>query len=350
MNQALNGNSIAATDPNFIHFTEEQTGVLLPSCPGYPFWLPQLQLTASGRLCFWNFPAKLYRSVISQPKYVGTWNFALDIEEAQREGKTSSLQGGGAIGNGGEAIPYPWNQTQTNCYGGDGYNFWARSCNTYQRLTQADCDLFKAMELVPRIYAPLDPYKFWIVNRQHFCTPFYWLLVNVQWYIVKYLKQPYNVYDNVPYTDSWARNLNLSIQDGYGDVQKFLNGVNFLVQPVGGPTFWDKVIGAAPLIIGGIATVMTMGAAAPALVAAASGLITSTAAKDMAKNQNAALQTAAANSQVRQNSIDVAGIKSDIAKYTGFWYNASDTEKKFIFFSILIVLLAIILIIKTKTK
>ncbi len=339
MEQALNGNSLGTGDVNYIHFDEEQSGLLLPSCPGYPFWLPQLQLTAKGRLCFGNFPAKLFSSVISNAANADTWNFAIDGKTASQQGKLSVA---GQFSNGGEKIPFP-----NISFPADG-SYFNQNCLTFSWLTQADVDLFKSTLSVPRVYTtPPDLSKI-AVGRQGLQPAYSWIMINVQYYINRYLKLPYNVWDNVPYTDSWARNLNLTMQSG--DLSKFLSGVNFLVQPVGGPSFWDKVISAAPLIIGGIASIMTLGAAAPALVAAAANLITSTAAKDMAKNQTTALQTAAQIDQLRQGSIDMNQIQADVAKYSGFWYNASDNQKKFIFFSAVIVLLAIIIIIKTKTK
>jgi hypothetical protein len=335
---AKNGNSTGPNDVNFIHFSEEQTGILLPSCPGYPDWLPQLQLTASGRLCFWNFPAKLVTSVISNKANVGTWNYAIDGKAASAQGKLVA----GNFSNGGEQIPFPTVNMTDAIY-------FVQNCITFHWLDQTDVNLLLSVMTVPNVYTTIKPNISKIaVGRQGIVPAYSWIMYNIQYYIIKYLKLPYNIWDNVPYTDSWARNLNLSMQGG--DLAKMLSGVNFIVQPVGGPTFWDKVISAAPLIIGGIATIMTMGAAAPALVAAASGLITSTASKGIISQQTGALQTAINNSQARQNSISVPVIQSDIATYTGFWYNATDKQKNIIYFGIAAIVLVIVIYLLYKKK
>jgi hypothetical protein len=260
-------------------FKEAGSGILLPSIPGYPPDLPQLQLTASGRLCFWNWPLWLTSPLWIDLKYVTpqtpTPSISQPFSTLDWEGTYLRLMTKTNLGTGPTAAAaakalhdgfvngqYLWNYTP----------YWSGA--TY----------------------------YWDERR-----PWQWIMENIQYYINKYLKNPYKITQLIPYGTNWNDQFKAAIQGGAGKLQTYLEGCNFLVQPVGTQGFWDKFYQAAPLLITAAATIISAGAAAPALAAA----IASFAIKAGQSQQAAA--AAAANPVQGAPVYNVPAIEADIA-------------------------------------
>lgn len=335
---ATNGNIKSATDPDFIHFPDEQTGILLPNIPGYPAWLPNLQLTPTGRLCFWNFPNAVYKSVVSNPANIGTSQFLRDAKKV-----TASNQ----------YPPVPADKLGTN--GATNQYFW-NSCNTYFIL-DATLNQILLENLLVHL-APMNPGKsadqilsggvnpFPPVGNKLQLEPWYWIQANAQYYINRYLKNPYSLDDETPYTLNWITQFNKASQTG--DLQKWLTAFNFLIEPTGSPDFWTKTLTALPTVILGIVAgavgILSFGAATPALVAALSAMGGLGKAAQAAQGKLIVdEQTAAAN-----RVINTGQVTTDVQTLTG---NTPTTagEKTFLFIAgAALIILIIILFYKSK--
>jgi len=217
-------------------FKEARAGLLLPAIPGYPSDLPQLQLTPSGRLCFYNWPLTLTNAVwtdLSTHKSIA--------------GPFSTLD---------------W----TNTY---------LRIGTLDNVGQAAYNQLKA-----DFTSGMDPFDFSYYNTSpglaagwyKLGRPEYWIFQNVQYYIDRYLKNPYGVNALISYGTNWCDQFKAAIMGGQTKLKTYLEGCNFLVQPVGTQGFWDKFYLAAPLIISAAAAIVTAGAATPALLLAISNV------------------------------------------------------------------------------
>lgn len=99
----------------------------------------------------------------------------------------------------------------------------------------------------------------------------FWMYSYIQYYISIYLPLPYDLTAAIPYGynywDQQRMNYNTSAK-----MQQFLSGLNYLTAPVGKKTFFDDVLNASGTVIvaivGGLASVATLGAASPALAGA----------------------------------------------------------------------------------
>lgn len=347
---APNGNSSGPNDLNFIHFTDEQSGVLLPNAPGYPSWLPSLQITLTGRLCFWNFPAKLLKSVISNNANIGTPEYLRDAKKVSSSNLFPPVPAD--LGTNGSGNQYFWN-----------------SCNTYFKLTADVRTAFVQQEVIREYYlnllnnpnakltsdqilaavdgptvpaankiAPVGAYY----NRALY--PWEWVSYNCQYYIDKYLKVPYDIGEGVAYTHNWIDQLNLAGQTG--DLQKWLSGINLFIEPTGKPDFWDTVLNAAPVAILGLVTIASAGILSPYLITAM-GAMTAAIKKSSGASQQADAQAAYDQANA---GINTAVVTSDISAAGNPLTNMDDNTKKFIFFGLLVLIIAIILIIKNKSK
>jgi len=99
-------------------------------------------------------------------------------------------------------------------------------------------------------------------------SPYQWIFQNIQYYINRYLKNPYPVNGYIPYGKNWFDQFKASVQGGQNKVKTYCEQCNFLVQPVGSVGFWDKFYSAVPLLISAAASIITAVAATPALVLA----------------------------------------------------------------------------------
>jgi hypothetical protein len=219
-------------------FKESGQGLLLPSIPGYPPDLPQLQLSPAGRLCFYTWPLVLTNPV---------W---LDFR------------------NGDKPIAPPGFSTLD----------WD---NTYLRIgTSEKITKDQFLQLRADFANGIDPFDFAMESTApghpsgyykegH---PYHWIFANVQYYIDRYLKNPYGVNALISYGTNWCDQFKAAIYGGQNKFKTYLEGCNFLVQPEGHQGFWDKFYLAAPLIISAAAAIMTAGAATPALALAIANL------------------------------------------------------------------------------
>ena len=233
---SLDPNAIAAAQQSaytadHLAFPEAGQGMVLPSIPGYPDGLPRLQITPTGRLAFYEWPLTFHPQV---------W---IDFKTG-----------------------YPLDQPlSTMDYNGA----WQR-IGTMTRITQDQCNQMKKDYNNGDGPAMYD----WCVQTGPSSifergTPRMWINSNIQYYINKYLNNPYNLLEPIPYGTNWDEQLNKIIVSGdKNKLVSFLGGLNFLVQPVGTQGFWDKFYLAAPLVISAIAAIVTEGAATPALLLA----------------------------------------------------------------------------------
>lgn len=268
MQTAPNGNSTGANDPNFIHFNEEQSGTLLPNAPGYPFYLPSLQIAPSGRLCFWNFPNKIFKAVVSNPANIGTSNYLRDGKNANSKNLFPPIPGD--LGTNGSGNQYLWG-----------------ACNSYFIVTEA---WYTEMvtQLISRLYYGniavnpnvtlaeiqsdvLDNPGYVLpevgkYNTDNGSLPMYpwdWIEFNIQYYINKFLIRPYDVSAGPQYGDSWVGTL--SKESEVGQLPTWLNAANFFVQLTANPDFLQSVSNALPIVILSAATLVSGGLASPAL-------------------------------------------------------------------------------------
>lgn len=345
MQIAPNGNSTGANDPNFIHFDEEQAGTLLPNPPGYPFFLPSLQISPKGRLCFWNFPNKIFKAVVSNPANVGTSNYLRDGKNASNSNLFPPIPGD--LGTNGK----------TNQY------FWG-ACNSYFKVT-ADFQAEIVNQLVQRLYwgnvvnnpsqTMQDVYDgvvdnpAWILpevgkyNTDTGAKPMYpwdWILYNAQYYVNKFLVRPYDVSAGPQYGDSWTGTL--SKESEVGALPTWLTATNFFVQLQANPDFLQSVSNALPIVILTAASIVSAGLATPALAAVtipAVGLISSqvkTANVVNAQEEAVTKQLQAGGATNLTEQVTAAG--GTIATATGL-----DTED-LIYFGIGIIIIILIIV------
>lgn len=235
---------LPATDPpgqaatGELNFQGARTGTLLPSIPGYPPDLPQLQVSPSGRLSFYNWPLQLSSS---------RWSDLAATDCAPLAQPLSNLDWTGTYLR--IATRDKITQEQYNTMKA-GYASGAYVYDFANYITSGKCGI-----------------GWYSVGR-----PYMWIFQNIQFYIDKYLKNPYLITELIPYGTNWADQFKSAMMGGTAKFLKYLEGANFLIQPVGSQGFWDKFYLAAPLVITAIAAVMTEGAATPALLAAITSL------------------------------------------------------------------------------
>lgn len=345
---APNGNSSGPSDPNFIHFTDEQSGVLLPNAPGYPSWLPSLQITLNGRLCFWNFPNKLFKSVISNGANIGTAEYLRDAKKVSSSNLFPPVPAD--LGTNGSGNQYFWN-----------------SCNSYFKLTADFRAAYVQQEIIREYYLGLlngskqtadyiasyidgpntDPANKIPAVGSYTTNPVYpwdWIKYNCQYYIDKYLKIPYDLEEGIAYTKNWIDQLNTASQSG--DLLKWLSGINLFIEPTGKPDFWDTVLLAAPVAIYGLMAVVSGGLGGPLLATAVAAITGAVTKGDIANRQKDAQ---AAFDQLNAG-LNTPVITSDISANANPLISLDDNTQKFIFFGALVLIIAIILIIKNKSK
>lgn len=353
---AKNGNAASATDQDFIHFSDEQSGVLLPSCPGYPDWLPQLQLTLKGRLCFWNFPAWIYKVDACKPTNMATTQYLRDSKQ---------------VTNANPFPPIPADRLGTN--GATNQYFWG-ACTIYYKMTpelyamltgmKAET-MYIASETSPYSKSKGTPYASilatvqntpnWFPKPGEFNsdfqlqgrTPMDWIAINIQYYLNQFLNVPFDVYGAVDYGKSWINILSTASQKN--DLNGWLSVCNFLLQPQADPSTWDKVAQILPAailtIVGGVLTIATAGAATPLLAGAISKVSTAVKQSDAANAQSAA-QIAYDGTAGGFNTAQISSVTGGI---TDFWNNATDTEKNFIYAGVaLVIIMIIVLAYKSK--
>ena len=303
MNTATNGNTASAIDPRFIHFTDEQTGLLLPNIPGYPSWLPNLQITPTGRLCFWNFPNIFPQSVVSNPANIGTVNYLMNGKIITASNNNPPVPGD--LGVNGSTNEYFWD-----------------SCVVRVKV---DNNLFGVWNNLTKGYT---------LDQIVYLKPGEFIMMNIQFYINRYLNTPYKLFAPGAYKYPWPFKMLDMFYAGQG--QKFLNGCNFLINLDSGTDFVDQVDKYAPVVGAAILTFASGLAGTPALVAIL-GALGSAATTQQAKDAAAALAATIVNPNTAQ-------IKSDVQTLTAPPVTTVSNEKKFLFVALAVLLLLIIVL------
>jgi hypothetical protein len=267
-----------------LNFLGARTGVLLPSIPGYPPDLPQLQISPSGRLSFYNWPMQLSSSLWADLSSAGCAPLAKPLSNLDWTGTYLRIATRDKI------TQDQYNQMKA------AYTAGAYVYDFASYITSGTCGT-----------------GWYSVGR-----PYMWIFQNVQYYIDKYLKNPYSVTELIPYGTNWADQFKAAMMGGTAKFTTYLQGVNFLIQPVGSQGFWDKFYLSAPLIITAIAAVVTDGAATPALLAAVSSLAVKYGeAKAAAYSQTALPQQGAAQANTTAIQLDT-GTASTLTTLTAW--------------------------------
>lgn len=267
----------AATSAGMLPFKEAGAGLQLPSIPGYPPDLPTLQLSPSGRLCFYSFPLAWNNPI---------WHDMGSAGEPPISHAYSSLD---------------WNGTYLKIA-------------TLETITQEQYNALKALyndNTYPFDFAVYNTSPGMAAGWYKIGHPYAWIWANVQYYINKFLKNPYGVNDYISYGTNWAEQFKNAVMSGTAKLTTYLEGCSFLVQPVGTQTFWDKFYLAAPLVISAIAAIVTEGAATPALLLAISNLAVKAGEAKAASDAAAALPPQGAP------VINVPVVKQEIQDLTG---------------------------------
>lgn len=353
MQIALNGNSLGPTDPNFIHFADEQTGVMLPSCPGYPNWLPQLQITLQGRLCFWNFPAWIYKTAcnISGTQTTSQW-----------------LRDAKAVSANNEFPPIPADKLGTN---GSGNQYFWGSCNTYFIVDQNFYNFRTGLEALREYIGiqedPNSPAKGstyaavlqqvqsvagWFPKPGQYMTlnPWQWIALNIQYYLNRYLNIPFDINAGGAYADSWITIL--MNQSMAGGLAGWLSVCNFMLQPQGKPSTFESVANILPQailgIVGGVLVIASAGALTPEFataIGAMSAAVKKSNAQTAQSNATAAYFAANAGVNTSQISADTSAILNPV---TNPLSNLTSSEQQFLLFAFIGILLLILFLYKTK--
>lgn len=250
-NNVLHGFGIlgSLSPTEYLNFAGEQTGTLLPSIPGYPPDLPQLQVTPDGRLTFWNWPIYLTdaRYWVDYSKITPT-NPAPPIT-----GKFSTLD---------------WNGTWIRI--GTKRLLSASEKTTMELQYEADrVQGSNGLWTVKPGWIPMYLGKYFVYDGGQWWdarSPMDWIKSNVQYYLNKFLIHSYDIDSLIAYGTGWPEQIQEAIQNGKFPV--LLNNINFLAQPTGKKTFWDSFYTVIPIVILSAESLITAGAATPALAAA----------------------------------------------------------------------------------
>jgi hypothetical protein len=328
---APNGNVKSATDPDFIHFDEEEKGLLLQSIPGYPRYLPCLQLSPSGRLCFWNMPSKFYKAFADDVTQKGTSNYFIAFDNVKDWNNPFQPMGGDFISTNGRqdgfpawseagAIQYITAQQQADVIASIANAAKAIVPNSYLWMLPPNTTPFVAARGIngPPVIN-YQPPQLRLSNHQ-------WLWSNVQYWLQQFLTQPWEVTSQANnYGNSWPVEF-LNNRVGAGTLNAdFLNKCNFLIMPTGKPGTMDIVGPVFFTVVAGIMTIATAGAAgaglSPVFSAAVGGLIAATKGAVSSTIKDAAtaakintainsLNTTNVNQQGVQNTVNNGGFIS----------------------------------------
>lgn len=257
-----------------LDFKDMRAGVLLEGMPGYPSTFPQLQLTPDGRFCFYNWPSNFWFSggganvedkkgshiVVGNNVPVNIAGYSLDGSPFFVDPKHVLVHMIPATE--GDKLFF-WNankgkvtNTGVKCpFGGK----FGKFCFSYQGKVY---------------YQPVSPeIALWM---------------NVQYYLDAFLYVPYNVIAPVQYGKNYADLLydQFASNDAVYHVGVYCSGVDFLNTPDSKMKFLDYlklgslVVGAAAL------SLISYGAASPALVAALSLVVATVATASLKKAMN----------------------------------------------------------------
>jgi len=356
---AKNGNAAGPNDPDFVHFADEQTGILLPSCPGYPDWLPQLQLTLKGRLCFWNFPAWIYKVDACKISNQGTSQYLRDSKQVTASNPYPPIPAD-RLGTNGPDNQYFWGACNISYKMTDElYNFLTGQAafqtyvnNQTNPLSAANkgipyATILQELQSVPGWWPkPGEDNKQGMLGQGFNCWD--WIGINIQYYLNKYLNVPFDINGKVQYGKSWITILMNASNNT--DLNGWLGVCNFLLQPQADPSTWDKVAAVLPAailtVVGGVLTIATAGAATP-LLAGTISKVSQAVKSSSAQNAQVAAQTAYDS---LAGGFNTSAISLDTSGITNFWSNASDTEKEFIYIGAALVAILIIVLILTRKK
>ena len=325
---APNGNMASATDPNFTHFKEEEAGILLPNIDGYPNWLPSLQLTASGRLCFWNMPKYAKKAIVSNPVNIGTTQFLSDTKKAYNSGKANpsaassvGIDSDYTISGGGSISLYFWG----NYIGGTGY-----PCNTIKKITQAELPDYGSVRY--GVYGSNANYNGQLYGMR---SPVQWLMANIQFYVNKYLSTPYDVTQSPKESDTFTTWLNACFFASLDST--VLTSTNFLTTLTVTKDWADKLSDAVqPIALSVLAVIGT-----PLLYAAAKAALSIQTKQDAANVAAQGSQYSGANTQAITKDVNALTSSNPLD-------NLTDDQKQYLFFAFILFLLLIIILWKTK--
>lgn len=327
-----------------INFNSRGLGTMIDSIDGYPDDLPRLQIMvnpdgSNPRLCFWDYPVFTQNlknwvdytkvsganqlPVLTTPKFFVDWN-PMNTYGSKRAATPAQMQAEKAAYCVGRVYVAP----------GDS------SVPTVLKNRPATINDAIANMATPKVPGtqtisalPVDR-LFWYGGQTGYIAlyPWQWIFENVQHYVNRYLTVPYVVTDLIPYGSNWQLQFqNATTGRNYNKVLAYLNGCNFLMQPIGKQDFWDKFYLAVPILISTVAALESGGAAAPALIAAIGAIVK--------KGEASTINTANATTNVNAQKDSTTNQKSTQIKLDDLLGSNLTSFEFFAICAILIILL-----------
>ena len=275
-----------ASAPRLVNFPGEKSGLELNDWAAYPDGFPRLQLSAEDReghgvyrLCFWSYPWGYPWHEIEG--YENTFWVALPLTDMERGRFLVALQENmsnrnivfpdhGALFVGKQAMFM--RQPMAYKVGTVLYTFPGESISNKEfgdMLKKGGITGWSPIDAIPGKKLEGGQWV-WVMLSS-------WLVLraNIQHYIDKFLKLPFNVGESVAYGKSYLDQIKNALDKGndqkrYDKMKAFCTNVDFLERPIGEKNFWDKVLDLVPVVMAGIVTVYTAGLASPYLIAAGS--------------------------------------------------------------------------------
>lgn len=253
---------------NELIFSGMKSGKLLLPMAGYPSTFPQLQITQDERFCFWDWPT----TFAFTGGGIGLANaIASDFHIVRGNDVPVSVAGYSLDGS-------PWFVDPNHQFVHlvpavpDDEKFFNEFTGTKTR-GGVLCPLGGMFNVVCYSYQGKVYYQP--------IAPFVLVFMNIQYYLNGFFYAPYNVWSAVAYGKSYPQLLyeQFASKDAVKNVGTYCSNVNFFLKPESKLNFWDYVLLGAPVAISVVATVISSGAATPALIAALSGLVGSVATK-----------------------------------------------------------------------
>ena len=268
-----------------LDFTGAKSGVMLEMFKGYPDYFPKLQLSDSEELKFWSWKNESawlsWEGITWQPsakdKYPAGFFFT----------PLYNIELGRFL------VTYKGGKTYADVMAGRNNMFfrnevvYIKNGIAYDPNSESTWIKFSGTKAYPNYYNGGEVSACRSLSSIDSITGGYWawkymdgwhmLWRGVQFYIDNFLTIPYNVGELVAFGKSYVSVFKDALmKSGEGDRRNAITGalsvVNFLEMPVGKMGFWDKFVNYIPRIWATAASIITMGAGSPLLIAAVGAL------------------------------------------------------------------------------
>lgn len=288
-----------------LEFPSQGAGVKIIPITGYPRdnSMPQLQISPEGRFNFFSWPATQFWTTFKDMTYPGNQMQSPRIIQSN-EFYYDNVIGDASMGAGGP--------------GSVSNNLYIKQDDPNRQpfffgIPVIPADKFFVEEFVkagrpgttlldgtlrntqfrffsPWTYKAIVSYKG--VYMYQALTAFDLVFINIQNFLDVLLNEPYQLYNNVPYGQSYVGSLHelLNGKNRADGVRKYLSAVDFMFAPVGKMTLLDKILINSPTIVATIFSVLSMGAGTPVLAATVASMGLGFAQKDATTRAKIAAQ------------------------------------------------------------